>query len=131
MSPLAMRWFTHQSGSCVSGGSSGFTAPGRSSKCARRAAASIAGSTRATSRSIGGRTMSALGELREPVERGAQLLGRHQARLREPLLLGVGQVGEVVAVGDAGAAVRERLELPAPLVAGRRRAVRGGAPEGR
>src|SRR5690606_30101199 len=128
MSPLAMRWFTHQSGSCVSGRSSGFPAPGRSSKSPRRAAASIADSTRAPSRSIGGRPMSALGELRETVDRGHELLRRHLPRLREPRLLLRGQARVVVDVGDQGAPVRERLEGPAPPVAGRLLAVGCGPP---
>src|SRR5271163_2989802 len=53
-----------------------------------------------------------LGKLGKPIQRGPKLLARRSAGAREPLL--IGQLRPVVGVGNPGAAVAQRLKLPAP-----------------
>ena len=53
-----------------------------------------------------------LGQLGKPVQGGPKLLAGHSAGDREPRL--IGQLRPVVGVGNPGAAVAQRLKVPAP-----------------
>src|SRR5271168_3837538 len=67
-----------------------------------------------------------LGKLGKPIQRGPKLPARRSAGAREPVL--IGQLRPVVGVGNPGAAVAQRLELPAPQMTRRSLAYFGWIP---